>query len=120
MVFEYDVNGAEGCVSASLSESIDCHMYAGSTREDSGQGISDSKVIIIVCVEVESYLGVSIHHFRYILRHLQGIEDPEGIGEHESINATVFQSFHHLHDIVRRVSHSVRPILKIEIDAHAF
>ena len=69
-------------------------------------------------MEVEMGIGISFHHFAHELHTLQGVHDAERVREQEALNPGLGEHVEHLVDVVRRVLHSVAPILKIQINVH--
>ena len=86
------------------------------TGLDGSQRIGHGQIIIVVGVEVELQIGITLHHRPTGLVALPRLIDTQRIGQHEAPYGELLQRIDHLIDIVSGVPHAVRPILQIDVD----
>ena len=90
-------------------------MHASGSGLEGGEYIARRKVIVIVRVEVEMNVRIGADHLTHQFRRIPGIQNAQGVGEHETLHAAVLQALHQEHHIVLRMEHAVGPVLEIEI-----
>ena len=113
------LNTGQGGIAGSLAQSVDGGMNALASAQHGGQHIGDGQVVIIVGVEVEMQVAVTLHHLPHVFYHVQRIEYAQGVGQHEALDVLLAQGVHHLVDIVRRFLHAAAPVFEINVDAYA-
>ena len=67
-------------------------------------------------MKIEMQLRISAHHLTHETQHLQGIQYAQRIRKHEATNVFMSQCIYHGKYIVRRMFHTVTPILQVDID----
>ena len=83
------------------------------------QHITGCQVVVVVGMEVETKSRVALCHLFEVSSRKHWVEDAECVGQHEPINAFVFQCINKLENILWGVLHSVGPVFQIEVDADA-
>ena len=119
LVLENHLNARQRGIAASLPQPIHRDMQSLGTTEHGGKRVAHGEVVVIVGMEVEMQIGITLHHLAEILYHLQRVHDTQRIGQHKAFHIGGAQCIHHLIDIFGRVLHAVAPILEIEIDRDA-
>ena len=70
-------------------------------------------------VKVETKGRIARRHLPADALRRPRIEDPQRIGAQKTFDRKIRKTLHHRMDVIRRVLHAVRPVLKIEIHPHA-
>ena len=115
LVFQDDLHAGERGVATTFAKPVDGDVETMGTAIDGGQGVRHGQVVVVVGVEVEVGVGVVLHHLPHIVNHLQRIHNAERVGQHKTPNAGIDEGIHQLIDVLRRVLHTVRPVLQIEV-----
>ena len=119
LVLQYHLYARQRGVAATFAQSVDGDVQPFCSAQHRRKRVAHSQVVVVVGVEVEPCVGITFHHLAEILYHLHRVHDAKRVGKHEAAYARVGQSVHHLVDILRRILHSVAPVLKIQVDRHA-
>ena len=64
-------------------------------------------------------LRIALLHLPHVLNHLERIQYPQCIGQHESLHRSGLQSIDQLKNVFRRMLHTATPILQIHIHQDA-
>ena len=110
LVLQNNLDARQRRIAAALTQPVDRHVESTCTAIDSGQRVRHRQIVVVVSVEVEVYIGVSLHHLAHVVDDLQGVHDAQRVGQHKTANIVVNKSIHQLEDIRRRVLHAVRPV----------
>ena len=83
-------------------------------------GVGSGQVIVVVGMKIEIQFRIAGDHIQAEIIGLLLVQDPQGIGQHEPVDAFILQCIQHLVHVFGRVAHAVGPVLEIDVhsDAH--
>ena len=88
-VFQDYLHGSQRGIATSLTKSVDCDVESIGATKHGRQRIAHRQVIIVVGMEIEVQIGITLTHLPHILHTLQGIEYAQRIGKQEATDARV-------------------------------
>ena len=115
LILQDHLHTRERRITTTLAKTIDGDVESFRTTERCCQRIADGQVVVVVGVEVEVGIGIALEHLAEVLDTLQGIHDAQRIGQHKTTDADVAKHIHRLIYILRRVLHTIRPVLEVEV-----
>ena len=119
LILEDHLYTRQRSITTAFAKSIDGDVQPLGTAEDSCQRVGHRQVVVVVGMEVEVGIGITLDHLTEVFDALQGVHDTERVGQHEATDATVAEGIHELIDIEGRVFHAVRPVFEVEIDGES-
>ena len=119
VVAQDGLHAGQGSIARTFAQAVDRSMETLGTSQHSGIHVAHGKVVVVVGMEVEVGVGVAIHHHAHELLYLHGIENAEGVREHEAAYTTTLQTVHQLEHVVGRVLHAVAPVLEVHVHRYA-
>ena len=118
VVTQDSLHTGQRSITRTFTQAVDSSVQALGSSRNSSIHIAHGKVVVIVGMEVEVRVRIALHHHTHKLLHLHGVEDTQGIRQHEATDTTALKPIHELEHIVGRVLHTVAPVLEIHIYRH--
>ena len=118
LVLQDGLHTGKGSISGPLAQSVDACMDTLATAQYGSQHIADGQVVIVMGMEIKAQRRIALTHQAHIADEVQGVQDAQGVRQHETVDAGILQGIYHLIDILGTFLHAPAPVLEIEIYAY--
>ena len=120
LVLQNYLHTRQRCITTTLTQSVHRYVQTFGATQHSSQRIGYCQIVIVMGMEVEVRIGITLQHFAEVLDTLQRVHDTQGIGQHKASDTHIAQRIHQLVNVGGRLVHTVAPILQIQVNGNAF
>ena len=92
VVLQDSLYRGQRCIAAPLAQPVHGDVQSLGSAQHGSQRVGNGKIIIVMGMKIEVYVGVSLHHLPEILNDLQGIHHTQRVGQHEPPDSRPFPS----------------------------
>ena len=106
-------------VAGAFAHAIDGAVHTGGAGFHGGQRVRGGHAVVVVAVKVEAQARVAAHQAAYETADLRRRQQAQGVGQHDAPQIHAAQLVEHRQHVVGRVEHAPRPVLQVDVAAHA-
>ena len=118
MVFQDSLHAGKRCVARTFAQAVDGGVQTLAATQYGCQHVTHREVVIIVGMEVEMLIRITLHHLPHELNDLQRVQHAQCVGQHIALYVGPDQRIHQLEDIFGRILHAVAPVFQVNIHFH--
>ena len=110
-----DTNATGVDADGTLAQAVASGVQAFATAKHGSQHITYSQVIIVMGMEIEMCMRITLHHLLDEIIGLQRVQDTQCIRQHKSLDVSLGKCVHQCKYIVGGIFHAITPILERHI-----
>ena len=99
VVFQDGLHAGQWGIASSLTQSVDGGVQAAATAQHGSQHVGHGQVIVVMGMEIEMSIRITLLHLAHKLNDLQGVEYAQRIGQHEAADTCISKGVHQLENV---------------------
>ena len=99
VVFQDGLHAGQRGVAGTFAQAVDGGVQSSATAQHSGQHVGHGQVIVVMGMEIEMSIRITLLHLAHKLNDLQGVEYAQRIGQHEAADTCISKGVHQLENV---------------------